>query len=313
MDDELALISGSAHPGLAREIAESLGVTLGPATITRFPDSELYVRVEFSVRGKDVYVIQPTCAPVNENLVELLIILDALRRASAGRITAVIPYFGYARQDKKIAGREPITARMVADMLTTGGADRILTIDLHSAQIQGFFDIPVDQLTAVGVLTEHMRMWDLRDSLIVAPDAGRVVMAGEYASRLGLPVAIVHKRRIGPERTEAAYVVGDVASRHPIIIDDMISTGGTIIRAMDALLERGAAEDVRVVATHGVLVGGAMELLAHPAISEVVVTNTIPIPENAIENLRVVSIAPLLAEAIRRIHTDRSVSEVFET
>ena len=312
VEGEMSVLTGTAHPVLASEIVQELGLVLGGMTISRFPDTEIYVRVETSVRGKDVYVIQPTCPPVNENLMELMIILDALRRASTGRITAVIPYFGYARQDKKITGREPISARMVADMLTAGGADRILTIDLHSPQIQGFFDIAVDQLTAVGLLTEHMRRWDLTDSVIVAPDAGRVNMATDYAGRLGLPVVIVHKRRTGPERTEAAFVVGEVRGKRPIIIDDMITTGGTISRSVVALVEQGAQPDVRVVATHAVLVGRFMENLNDRAITEVLVTNTIPIPpEKQFRNIRQVSTAPMLAQAISCIHRESSVSALF--
>ena len=311
-DHDLVILSGSAHPRLASRIAGELGVSLMPMTVSRFPDSEIHVRVEASVRGKDVYVIQPTCPPVNETFTELLIILDALRRASTGRITAVIPYYGYARQDKKTAGREPITARMVADMLTKGGADRILTVDLHSPQIQGFFDIPVDQLTAVGVLSEHMRKWDLRDSVIVAPDAGRVNMASEYAGRLNLPVAIVQKRRIGAEKTQAAYVVGEVEGKRPIIIDDMITTGGTVAGSMDALIKRGCRPEIRVAATHAVLVGKSVETLSDAAIAEVVVTDTVPFdPARSIPALKEVSVAPLIAQAIGRIHADDSVSDLF--
>lgn len=311
-DDDIQILSGSAHPQLAAEIAEYLGLQVAPMTISRFPDSETYVRVETSVRGKDVYVIQPTCPPVNENLMELMVILDALRRASTGRITAVVPYFGYARQDKKITGREPISARMVADMLTGGGADRILTIDLHSLQIQGFFDMPVDQLTAVVILTERMRTWDLTDSVIVAPDAGRVNMATDYASRLGLPVVIVHKRRFGPEKTRAAYVVGEVHGKRPIIIDDMITTGGTIARSVAALIEQGAVANVRVVATHAVLVGGFNDNLSIPAITEVLMTDTIPIPpDKQMANLSQVSTARMLADAISCIHRESSVSALF--
>jgi len=309
---QLQVFSGTANPELAGKIAAHLGVPLGGMTVSKFPDGETCVRIDTSVRGKDAYIVQPTCPPVNDNLVELLIILDALRRASASRITAVIPYYGYARQDKKTAGREPIAARMVADMLTTGGADRIVTVDLHSPQIQGFFDIPVDHLTAVGVLAEHLRKSDLTGSVIVAPDAGRVNMATDYANRLGLPVVIIHKRRIGPEETEAVYVVGDVAGKRPIIIDDMVTTGGTISRSVRALLDEGAAPPMRVAVTHGVLVGKAVEYLSEDVILEAAVTDTVPIgAEKAFDRLKVVSIAPLIAEAIRRIHADSSVSELF--
>lgn len=309
---EMLIFSGTAHPELAVEVAEASGLPLGSMDVSRFPDGEIHVRIDTSVRGTDVFLVQPTCPPVSENFTELLIILDALYRASAGRITAAIPYYGYARQDKKTAGREPITARMIADMVSAGGADRILTIDLHSPQIQGFFGIPVDHLTAVGILCARMREWDLSDSVIVAPDAGRVQMATHYANRLGLPVVIIHKRRIGPEQTEVAHVVGEVSGKRPIIIDDMITTAGTIGRSVQALLDQNADPDVRVVATHAVLVGRWMEQLSNPAISGILVTNTIPIPqEKRIPGMEVVSVAPLIADAIGRIHDDRSVSDLF--
>lgn len=309
---QIEVFSGTAHPKLAEEIAGELGLDTGKLTVSRFPDSEIHVKIEVSVRGKDAYVIQPTCPPVNENLTELLIILDALHRASANRITAVIPYYGYARQDKKTAGREPITARLIADMLTTAGADRILTIDLHSPQIQGFFNIPVDHLTAVGVLAKYLQKSNLENSVIVSPDAGRVGMATEYANRLGLPVVIIHKRRTGPEQTEAVYVVGEVRGKRAIIIDDMITTGVTVDRSVHAMIDAGANPGIRVVITHAVLVGRAIEYLTNPDIKEVVVTNTIPIGnKRQFDKLRVISIAPMIASAINRIHNDSSVSELF--
>lgn len=309
---DLAIFSGTAHPELAREIAKWLGVDVDPLRVFRFPDTEVYVRVDTSVRGKDVYIIQPTCPPVNENLTELLIILDAMYRASAGRITAVISYYGYARQDKKTAGREAITARIIADMLSVAGADRVLTIDLHSAQIQGFFDIPVDHLTAVRLLASRLKTQDMDNAVIVAPDAGRVGMAYEYASLLGLPVVVVHKRRIGAEQTIAAHIVGEVAGKRPIIIDDMITTGGTVARSVEALLQKEAQPDIQVVATHGVLVHHALEYLSNPAITRVMLTNTIPIPpEKRLPKMEILSVGGLLADAIARIHGDRSVSELF--
>lgn len=308
----MEVFSGTAHPELAKEIAENLGTTLSPLSVSRFPDGEIHVRIDASVRGKDVFIVQPTCPPVNENFTELLIILDALYRASAGRITAIIPYYGYARQDKKSAGREPITARMIADMLTTGGADRILTIDLHSPQIQGFFDIPVDHLTAVNIISEHIRTWELDSAVVVTPDAGRVNMATEYANRLGLPVVIIHKRRTGPEQTHIDYVVGEVRDRIPIIIDDMITTGGTIDRSVNALLQQGAKPDIHIAITHPVLVGKSVEYLSNPSISKVVVTNTLPVSaDKKIEKMDIVSVAPLIASAIERINSDQSVSELF--
>lgn len=310
--DDLVIFSGTAHPDLANSIAADLGVELGPIRIDRFPDGEIFVRVETSVRGKDVFVVQPTCAPVNESFTELLIILDALRRASPSRISAIIPYYGYARQDKKIGGREPITARMIADMLTVGGADRVLTVDLHSPQIQGFFDIPVDHLTAVPVICEYLRGRDLSKSVIVSPDAGRVNMATEYANRLGISVVIIHKRRTGPEQTAVSHVVGNVEGKSPIIIDDMITTGGTMARSVEALIRHGAKPEILIAATHPVFVGRALENLSNPAIKEIVVSNTIPVPPDKIDGkVQLVTISPLMAEAISRIHSDRSVSEMF--
>ena len=313
MRGQIEIISGTAHPVLAKEVAVLAGHQLASLAVSRFPDGEIYTRIDTSVRGKDVFLVQPTCPPVNENFTEILIILDALYRASAGRVTAVIPYYGYARQDKKTAGREPITARMIADMLSAGGADRVLAIDLHSAQIQGFFSVPVDHLTALNVLTRQMSQWDLSDSVIVAPDTGRVGMASHYAERLGLPVVIIHKKRTGPEQTEVSHVVGEVRGKRPIIIDDMITTGGTIYRSIQALLDQGAKADIRVTATHPVLVGKAMEYLSHEAVSRLLVTNTLPIPpDKRIDKMEIISVAPLIADAIARIHSDRSVSDLFE-
>jgi len=309
---QMEVFSGTAHPGLAREVADLIGLPLGSLNVSRFPDGEVCVNIGASVRGKDVFVIQPTCPPVNENFTELLIILDALYRASAGRVTAVIPYYGYARQDKKTAGREPIAARMVADMLSVGGADRVLTVDLHSPQIQGFFNIPVDHLTAVGILSKRLRSAELGDAVVVAPDAGRVNMATEYANRLGLPVVIIHKRRTGPEQTAVAHVVGEVRGKRPIIIDDMIATGGTIARSVEALLREGGIPEIYVAVTHPVLVGKALEHLSNPAVARVIVTNTIPVgPEKRISKMDVASIAGLIADAIARIHSDSSVSDLF--
>ena len=310
---EMGVFSGTAHPDLAREIAGHLGLEMGALTASRFPDGEIEVRINESVRGVDAFIIQPTCPPVNENLMELLVMTDALCRASAGRITAVVPYYGYARQDKKAAGREPITARMVADVMTTVGIDRLVTVDLHSAQIQGFFGVPVDHLTAVNELSRYMAAKELDNLVVVSPDAGRVKLAAEYANRLGAPVVIIHKRRLGPERPEVAHVVGDVEGKAPVVIDDMITTGGTIGRSVKALLENGAKPEIYVMATHPVLVGRALENLANPAIQEIVVTNTIPLaPEKRLERIKVVTIAPLIADAIRSIHTNASVSRLFQ-
>lgn len=309
---EMIVFSGSAHPALAAAIAREIGTIPGPLAVTHFPDGEIHVRIDRSVRGEDVFVVQPTCPPVNENFTELLIILDALYRASAGRITVVIPYYGYARQDKKAAGREPITARMIADMLTRGGADRVLTIDLHSPQIQGFFDIPVDHLSTTRVIATHLASWDLQDTVAVAPDAGRVNTTIEYANQLGIPVVIIHKRRLGPTETTVTYVVGDVDGKRPIIIDDMITTGGTIERSVQALIAKGAEPDISIAVTHPILVGRAMEYLQNPAIKRVVVTDTVPLPpEKRLDKIEVVSVAKLVADAIERIHRDNSVSDLF--
>lgn len=310
---DLAVFCGNAHPVLARRIADHLGLKVSSMDVSRFPDGEIRVQVLESIRGADAFVIQPTCPPVNENIVELLVMTDALKRASAGRITAVVPYFGYARQDKKAAGREPITARMVADIMTTVGVDRMIAVDLHSAQVQGFFGFPVDHLTAVNVFSRYLAAKEVPDLVVVSPDAGRVKLATQYANLLGAPVVIIHKRRLGPEQPEVAYVVGDVRDRRPVIIDDMITTGGTIDRSVSALLDYGAKPEIYVAATHPVLVGRSVEYLSNPAVREVIVTDTIPIPADRMsEKVSIVSVTPLIADAIRNVHTDSSVSSLFE-
>lgn len=309
----MAVFSGNAHPALAEEIARHLGLDCAEMEVSRFPDGETRVKIDESIRGMDAFVVQPTCPPVNENLVELLVITDALKRASAGRITAVVPYFGYSRQDKKAAGREPITARMVADLMTTVGVDRMITVDLHSAQVQGFFGFPVDHLTAVNVLARYMAGKHIEQLVVVSPDAGRVKLATQYSSRLDAPVAIIHKRRLSPEDPEVLHVVGDIRGRTPVVIDDMITTGGTIDRTVTALLDGGARPEIYVMATHPVLVGQSIEYLSRPAIKEVIATNTIPIPpEKRLDKITVVGIASLIGEAIRSVHTDTSVSRLFE-
>ena len=310
---KMAVFSGNAHPELAAEIAGHLGLGLAAMRVSRFPDGETRVSIDESIRGADAFIVQPTCPPVNENLVELLVITDALKRASAGRITAVAPYFGYSRQDKKSAGREPITARMVADVMTTVGVDRVITMDLHSSQIQGFFALPVDHLTAVNVLARYLAGKKRGDLVVVSPDAGRVKLAAQYANRLDAPVAIIHKRRLGPERSEVSHVVGEIRGRTPVVIDDMITTGGTIDRTVEALMNGGARPEVCIVATHPVLVGRSIEYLSRPEISEVFVANTIPLgPEKRLDKITVVGIASLIADAIRSVHTDGSVSRLFE-
>ncbi|MCZ6679550.1 MAG: ribose-phosphate pyrophosphokinase [Candidatus Poribacteria bacterium] len=309
------LFAGRANPALAKEIGAILGVELGKISIGPFPNSETRVQIEESIRGTDIYIIQPTCAPANEHLMELLITIDAMKRASAQQITAVIPYFGYGRQDRKATGREPISAKLVADLLTTAGAHRVVAVDLHVAQIQGFFNIPTDHLTAVTTLTHYFKDEQIDNGVIVAPDAGRVKLAEKYTDMLELPLALMHKRRSGAGggQVETAGIIGDVAGRTPIIVDDEIATGGTIYQQVIALQSAGA-NPAYISITHPVLVGSALERLSHPAIQEVVTTNTIPVPQEKQrmnDKIRVLSIAPLLAEAILRIHQHRSVSKVF--
>ena len=311
---DFRLFSGGANPALAKEIAAILGVELGKITVEPFPNSETRVQIEESIRGTDIYIVQPTSEPANENLMELLITIDAMKRASARQITAIIPYFGYARQDHKTTGREPISAKLVANLLTTAGASRVMAIDLHVPQIQGFFDIPMDHLTALTTLADYFRGKDIQNGVIVAPDVGRAKLAEKYAKILRLPLAIMHKRRNGADGQDVEFVelVGDVKGKTPIIIDDEIATGGSIYQQAQALAEAGA-EPAYVSIAHAVLVGPALERLKHPSIREVVTTDTIPVPaEKQLDGkIKVLSIAPLLAEAILRIHQHRSVSQVF--
>jgi ribose-phosphate pyrophosphokinase len=311
---DFRLFAGRANPALAKEIAAILRVELGKISIGPFPNSETRVQIEESIRGTDIYHIQPTIEPSNENLMELLITIDAMKRASARQITAIIPYFGYARQDHKTTGREPISAKLVANLLTTAGASRVMAIDLHVPQIQGFFDIPMDHLTAVTTLANYFRDKQIENGVVVSPDAGRAKLAEKYAQILRLPLAIMHKRRNGPDGQEVKFVelVGDVKDKTPIIIDDEIATGGSIHQQAQALAAAGA-KPAYVSIAHAVLVGPALERLKHPSIREVVTTNTIPIPvEKQLDGkIKVLSIAPLLAEAILRVHQHRSVSQVF--
>lgn len=313
MEYPLQLFSGNANRPLAEAIARELGIELGRATVCQFQDGETKVRMEENVRGADVYVVQPTCCPVNHNLMELLIMMDALRRASAYRITAVIPYFGYAKQEKKTAGREPISAKLVANLITTAGANRVLTLDLHTPAIEGFFDIPVDHLRAIPLLADHFRAMALEDVVVVSPDAGGVARANDFRMRLGhgVDLAIVFKHRPSPEVAEVLEVVGDVAGKTAIILDDMIQSGGTLVEAVRALKSRGAAR-VLAAAVHPVLAPGAVERLLRAPVDQFVFTDTIPFPQKTISDRFVVlSVAPLLAEAIRRIHEQRSVSVLF--
>lgn len=309
---QMKLFTGTANPALGREVAEFLGISLGGVDISRFASGEIYVRYEESVRGADVFVIQPLAAPVNENLMELLIMIDALKRASAGRITAVIPYYGYARQEKKTAPREPITARMVADIITTAGADRVITMDLHAPAIQGFFNIPVDHMTALPMLAQCIRNMAIPDGVIIAPDAGSVKKAEKLAALLDLPLGVMYKRRPAHNVAETTFFIGEVERLTPIVIEDIIDTGGSMAQVVEALLARRARPEIRILATHGVLSPPARERLSHPAIKEVVVTNTIAIPpENRFPTLKILSVAPLLGDAIRRIHQNISVSVLF--
>jgi ribose-phosphate pyrophosphokinase len=310
--DRLKIFTGNAHPALAREICKWLDKPLADAEIRQFSDGEIHLQIQENVRGEDVFVIQPTSTPVDRNLMELLLILDALKRASAKRITAVLPYYGYARQDRKDRPRVPISARLVAAVLETAGADRVLTLDLHAAQIQGFFDIPVDHLFSAPVMIEYLRTLQLSDITVVSPDAGGVERARAFAKRLNSPLAIIDKRREEANVAEVMNVVGEVKGRHCMIVDDIIDTAGTLVKGAEALLEKGAAS-VTACATHAVLSGGAVARIEASLLKEVVVTNSIPPSEETRKSGRIksLSIAKLLAEAIRSIHEETSVSGLF--
>ena len=307
----LILFSGNAHPHLAAEIADSIGMPLGAIEVSRFADGEVFVQILENVRGADVFVIQPTCQPVNENLMELLIIIDALKRASAFQITAVLPYYGYARQDRKVQPRVPITAKLVADLLTAAGAHRILAVDLHAGQIQGFFDIPVDHLYATPVQLDYFkeRAWH-EETVVVSPDAGGVERARVFAKRLGSPLAVIDKRRVGPDEAKVMHLVGDVEGKDVIIIDDIVDTAGTLVQAAEALKERGARR-IYASCTHPVLSGPAIERIEASPIEELVVTNTIPLGEKFSKKLTILSVASLLGKAICRIQGGESVSSLF--
>ncbi|MGA4540326.1 ribose-phosphate diphosphokinase [Uniformispora flossi] len=312
---KLMLFSGRAHPELAKEVAEKLGASLVPTKAFDFANGEIYVRFEESVRGSDAFVIQSHTAPINTWIMEQLIMVDALKRASAKRITVIIPFYGYARQDKKHRGREPISARLMADLFKTAGADRLMCVDLHTSQIQGFFDGPVDHLFALPLLADHVGKRVDRERLtVVSPDAGRVRVADQWTDRLGAPLAIIHKRRDPNIANEVSVheVVGDVSGRTCVLVDDMIDTGGTICAAAEALFANGAA-DVIVAATHAVLSGPAVDRLKNSRISEVIVTNSLPIPqERQFDKLTTLSIAPMVARAITEVFEDGSVTSLFE-
>jgi ribose-phosphate pyrophosphokinase len=306
----LLLFSGSSNPKLARKIADYLGVQLGEADLGRFPDGEIRCKLRADVRGADVFIIQSTCTPVNDHLMEILIMADALRRASALRISAVIPYFGYSRQDRKDDGRVPITAKLVANLLEAAGIHRVVTLDLHAAQIQGFFDVPVDHLYASRVFTKYARKLELPELVVASPDVGGMKMAWGYTKRLDAFLAVIEKRRVSGEEVEVGFVIGDVKDKNVILVDDIISTGGSISKAASLLKEKGARK-VFVMATHAVFCGRAVEKLRDAPITEIIVTDTIPVTA-PIDRLRVLSVAELLGEALHRIHTNKSVSTLFK-
>lgn len=311
MSREFKLFTGNSNRALAEEISKHLGVSLGKATVTKFSDGETFVRIDENVRGMEVFVIQSTCYPSNDNLMELLIMMDALSRASAQSITVVLPYYGYGRQDRKVQPRVPISARLVANLLTTAGADRVVTIDLHAGQIQGFFDIPVDNLFATPVLLDYIVKKELADMVIVSPDAGGTERARVYAKKLNCSLAIIDKRRTEPNVAHVMNVIGDVKGKTAIVVDDMIDTAGTLVKAVEALVAKGAVK-VYAACTHPVLSGSAIETINNSSLVEVVVTNTIPLNGKYSSKIRVLSVAGLLAEAIERIYKRASVSEMFE-
>ena len=309
---ELKVFSGRAHPALGQEICDYLGIPLGQLTLYNFSDGENYCQIDENVRGADVFVVQPTGSPVNDHVMELLILLDAFRRSSASRLTAVMPYFGYARQDKKDKPRVPIAAKLMADLLTAAGADRILTMDLHAAQIQGFFNIPVDHLFAAPVLLEAIRKLELDDLVIVSPDVGGVARARAIGKRLGAALAIIDKRRTGKNETEILHVVGEVEGKDVLLLDDIVDTAGTLVQAEEALRAQGARRTF-AAAVHPVLSGPALERLEASKLETLLVTNTLPLDAAVARcsRIRPLSIAPLLGEAIRRIHEGSSVSSLF--
>ncbi len=306
----LKVFSGNSNVELARDIAHALGIELGASSISKFSDGEINVNIEESVRGCDVFLIQSTSNPVNDNIMELLIMTDALRRASCRRLTAVVPYYGYARQDRKSRGREPITAKLMANLITNAGARRVLSMDLHAQQIQGFFDIPVDHLAAAPLIAQYFHDMALEDVCVVSPDVGGVRRARTLAELMGAPLAIIDKRRPMPNVSEVMNIIGDIKGKTVIMIDDMIDTAGTITSAASALLERGA-KDIYATCTHAVLSGPAVERLANSPIREVVTTNTISQRDVHLDKLKVLSVAPMFGEGIMRIYQDASVSKMF--
>jgi len=313
IDGELKVFSGNANRPLAEKVCDHLGIPLGNAEVKTFSDGEISVEINENVRGKDVFIIQPTCPPVNDNLMELLIMIDAAKRASAGRITAVIPYYGYARQDRKVAPRQPISAKLVANLITVAGASRVLTMDLHAGQIQGFFDIPVDNLFARPVLLHYIKEHFKDDLVIVSPDAGGVERARAFAKRLNASLAIIDKRRERANVAEVMNIIGDVRGKTAVIVDDMVDTGGTLTKAASALLDKGASA-VYACCTHPVLSGNAVQRILESPLKELIVTDTIPLSEEAKKcgKIKVLSVGKLFGEAVRRIHLNESVSVLFE-
>ncbi len=311
--DELKVFSGNAHPELARSVCDYLGISPGRIEVSKFSNENTFVKIGENVRSRDVFIIQPISSPVNDSLVELFIMLDAFWRASAGRITAVVPYYGYSRTDKKDQPRVPITARLIADLITTSGANRVLTVDLHAGQIQGFFNVPVDELTALPILAQHIRKKNLENVVVVATDIGISKRARDLATRLNAPLAIIEKRRIGNvDVSETLNVIGDVSGRIAVTVDDEIDTAGSLVNAVATLLEAGATE-VYACATHPIFSGKAIERIASSPVKEVIVTQTVPVPaQKKLDKITVLPIAPLLGEAIHRIHTGLSVGAMFE-
>ncbi len=308
---EIKIFTGNAHKELAADIAKELGVPLGDAAVGRFSDGEISVNINETVRGVDAFIIQPTCSPVNGNIMELLIMIDAFKRASAGRITAVIPYYGYARQDRKAKARDPITAKLVANLITAAGADRVLTMDLHAAQIQGYFDIPLDHLHGGPILAEHFKKKNIQDLVVVSPDLGSVGRARTFAEQLDAPLAIIDKRRPKANVSEVMNIIGDVKDKNVILIDDMIDTAGTLVNGAEALKKFGAKE-VYSCCTHPVLSGPAIDRIEKSVLKEVVVLDTLPLSsEKRIEKIKVESVAPIFASAIRKIFANESVSKLF--
>ena len=307
----LGVFSGTSNPELSKQIAEYLKIPLRKATISRFPDGEIWVKIDEDVRGRDIFVVQSTCSPPNENLMELLIFIDTLRRASARRITAVLPYYGYARQDRKDQPRVPITAKLTANLICTAGADRVLTVDLHASQVQGFFDIPVDHLFAVNVLVDYFLKMDFKDLVVVSPDVGGIKMARAYAKKLGAELAIVDKRRLNQSSTEVMHIMGDVKGKNAILIDDIIATAGSLVEAAATLRKHGC-KDIYASVTHPVLSGPAIERIEKSELKGIIVCNTIPLENHKKHpKIKCLSIAPLLGEAIKRIHAEESVSSLF--